>query len=87
MLFESVAKQVGADAVGAILTGMGKDGANGMKQMRDAGCYTIGQSKSSALIYGMPRAAMEIGAVEEEASIEKIAAKLIGALERRKAAA
>jgi two-component system chemotaxis response regulator CheB len=87
VLFESVAKQVGADAVGAILTGMGKDGANGLKLMRDAGCYTVGQSKSSALIYGMPRAAMELGAVEEETSVEKIAAKLIGALERRKAAA
>jgi len=87
VLFESVAKQVGADAVGAILTGMGKDGANGMKLMHDAGCHTIGQSKSSALIYGMPRAAMELGAVDEESSVEKIAAKLISALERRKAAA
>ncbi len=87
VLFESVAKQVGADAVGAILTGMGKDGAQGMKQMRDAGCYTVGQSKSSALIYGMPRAAMELGAVEEEVAVEKGAAKLIEALQRRKAAA
>lgn len=87
VLFESVAKQVGGDAVGAILTGMGKDGAKGMKMMHDAGCYTLGQSKSSALIYGMPRAAMELGAVDEEAPVEKIAAMLIRALERRKAAA
>ena len=55
--------------------------------MRDAGCYTVGQSKSSALIYGMPRAAMELGAVEEEVAVEKVAAKLIEALQRRKAAA
>ncbi|MCZ4271629.1 protein-glutamate methylesterase/protein-glutamine glutaminase [Maritalea porphyrae] len=87
VLFESVAKQVGADAVAAILTGMGKDGANGMKLLHDAGARTFGQSKSSALIYGMPRAAMELGAIDEELSVEKIAAKLISALERRKAAA
>ncbi|MGJ8529925.1 protein-glutamate methylesterase/protein-glutamine glutaminase [Maritalea sp.] len=87
VLFESVAKQVGADAVGAILTGMGKDGAMGIKQMHDAGCFTIGQSKSSALIYGMPRAAMELGGIVEEAPVEKIAEKLMTALVRRTKAA
>jgi len=87
VLFESVAGQVGADAVGAILTGMGKDGALGLKKMREAGSYTVGQSKSSALIYGMPRAAMENGAVVEEVAVERVAEKLIGALQSKKSAA
>ncbi|GGA35662.1 protein-glutamate methylesterase/protein-glutamine glutaminase [Pelagibacterium lentulum] len=87
VLFESVAKVIGPKAVGAILTGMGRDGANGMKMMRDAGAFTIGQAKGSALIYGMPKVAFEMGAVVEEASIEKIAPRLVQALMRIKAAA
>lgn len=87
VLFSSVAQQVGAYAVGAILTGMGKDGANGLLEMRKAGAYTIGQSQASALIYGMPGAAKNIGAVEEEAKIEAIASKLIHALEAKRDAA
>lgn len=84
VLFSSVAQQVGPYAVGAILTGMGKDGADGLLEMRNAGAYTIGQSQSSALIYGMPGAAKNIGAVQEEAKIEAIASKLIGALEAKR---
>jgi two-component system, chemotaxis family, protein-glutamate methylesterase/glutaminase len=87
VLFESVAKTVGSMAVGAILTGMGRDGARGLKLMRDAGAYTVGQSQSSALVYGMPRVAFEEGAVVEQASIEQIAAKLVGALVKLKSAA
>lgn len=87
VLFQSVAQTVGNKAVGAILTGMGRDGAAGLKMMRDAGAYTVGQSKSSALVYGMPRAAAEIGAVAEEAPVESIAAKLVNALLRRPSAA
>ncbi len=70
MLFESVAQTVGAKAVGAILTGMGRDGARGLKMMRDAGSYTVGQSQASALVYGMPRVAFEEGAVAEQAPVE-----------------
>ncbi len=87
VLFESVAKVVADKAVGAILTGMGQDGAKGLKMMRDAGAYTVGQNKSSALVYGMPRVAAETGAVVEEAAVEDIAARLVGALVRRKNAA
>jgi two-component system chemotaxis response regulator CheB len=87
VLFESVAKVVGPMAVGAILTGMGRDGARGLKMMRDAGSHTVGQSASSALVYGMPRVAFEEGAVVEQAPVEAIAAKLITALGRIKSAA
>lgn len=87
VLFESVAKSVGAMAVGCILTGMGRDGARGLKLMRDAGAYTIGQSKSSALVYGMPRVAFEEGAVIEQAPVEAVAAKIAQAVMRLKSAA
>jgi two-component system, chemotaxis family, protein-glutamate methylesterase/glutaminase len=87
VLFESVANSVGAMAVGAILTGMGRDGARGLKKMREAGSYTVGQSQSSALVYGMPRVAFEEGAVVEQAPVEAIAARLAAALTRIKSAA
>ncbi|MDT3707324.1 MAG: chemotaxis response regulator protein-glutamate methylesterase [Thiobacillus sp.] len=82
VLFESVAKVVGPKAVGAILTGMGRDGASGLRLMREAGCYTVGQSQSSALVYGMPRVAFEEGAVVEQAPLEVIAGRLAAALTR-----
>ena len=87
VLFESVAKTVGPMAVGAILTGMGRDGARGLKLMRDAGAYTVGQSQASALVYGMPRVAFEEGAVIEQAPVEGITARLAAALTRIKSAA
>jgi two-component system chemotaxis response regulator CheB len=87
VLFESVAHTVGAMAVGTILTGMGRDGAHGLKQMRDRGAYTVGQSQASALVYGMPRVAFEEGAVVEQAPVEAIATKLASALNRLKSAA
>lgn len=87
VLFESVAKTIGPLAVGAILTGMGRDGARGLKLMREAGAYTVGQSQGSALVYGMPRVAFEEGAVIEQAPVEGIAARLAAALTRLKSAA
>jgi two-component system chemotaxis response regulator CheB len=87
VMFESVANAVGPLAVGAILTGMGRDGARGLKKMRDAGAYTVGQSQSSALVFGMPRVAFEEGAVVEQAPVEMIAGKLVAALVRMKSAA
>lgn len=87
VLFESVAHVVGSMAVGTILTGMGRDGARGLKLMRDAGAYTVGQSQASALVYGMPRVAFEEGAVVEQAPVEAIAGKLAAALNRLKSAA
>ena len=82
VLFGSVAHAVGPMAVGAILTGMGRDGASGLKAMRDAGAHTVGQSASSSLVYGMPRVAFEEGAVVEQAPLEAIAGRLAAALAR-----
>ena len=64
VMFESVAKAAGKHAVGIILTGMGGDGAKGLLQMREAGAHTIGQDEASCVVYGMPRVAYEMGAVE-----------------------
>ena len=69
VLFHSVANTCGARSVGLILTGMGKDGAKGMLAMRQAGARTFGQDEASCVVYGMPKAAFEIGAVERQASL------------------
>ncbi|WDR01486.1 chemotaxis response regulator protein-glutamate methylesterase [Devosia algicola] len=87
VLFASVAQSLGALGVGVILTGMGRDGARGLKQMRDAGAHTIGQSRASSLVYGMPRVAHEQGAVVEQAPLEDIAQRLASALGRIRPAA
>jgi two-component system chemotaxis response regulator CheB len=87
VLFESVARAVGPMAVGVILTGMGRDGATGLKRMREAGAFTIGQSPGSALVYGMPRVAFEEGAVVEQAAVEAIPGRLVSALSRLRSAA
>ena len=72
-LFTSVAKSAGKNAIGVILTGMGRDGAKGLLEMRNAGATTIGQSEASCMIYGMPKAAFEIGAVQNQMALEDIA--------------
>lgn len=72
VLFESVAKEAGSGAVGILLTGMGNDGALGLFAMRRQGSRTIGQDESTSTVYGMPRVAFEIGAVEKQAPLEKI---------------
>lgn len=71
-LFHSVAALCGARAVGVILTGMGKDGAKGLAAMRAAGARTFGQDEASCVVYGMPKAAFEIGGVERQASINDL---------------
>jgi two-component system chemotaxis response regulator CheB len=72
VLFESVAKILGANAVGVILTGMGNDGAKGLMQMRAAGAKNIGQDEASCVVYGMPKAAKDIGAIHTELPLDKI---------------
>lgn len=72
VLFQSVAEVAKADAIGAILTGMGGDGAKGLLAMRKAGAYTIGQNKETCVVYGMPMVAFNIGAVCEQAPLDKI---------------
>jgi len=62
--FNSVAEVAGKNAIGIILTGMGKDGAKGLLAMRQKGARTLGQDEKSCVVYGMPKVAFEIGAVE-----------------------
>lgn len=76
-LFRSVARSYGPAAVGAILTGMGRDGAEGMLAMRAAGSFTIGQDEQSCVVYGMPHAAFEIGAVGVQLSLGAIGPRIL----------
>lgn len=76
VLFQSVAENAKNKAVGIIMTGMGRDGADGLLKMRKNGAYTIGQSKESCVVYGMPMVANNIGAVYIEATAENIPAVL-----------
>ncbi|HEY6896217.1 MAG TPA: chemotaxis response regulator protein-glutamate methylesterase [Rhodocyclaceae bacterium] len=82
VLFHSVAAEVGKNALGVILTGMGKDGAQGLLEMRNAGSWNIGQDQDSCVVYGMPRAAAEIGALHEVAALGEIAPRLVAHLRR-----
>lgn len=77
VLFKSVAKYAGANAVGAILTGMGKDGAEGMLEMKNAGAYTVAEHERSCVVYGMPKEAVNCGASCEVAMLDNIAEILI----------
>lgn len=73
VLFNSVAERVGNKAMGAILTGMGEDGARGLLKMRDNGSVTLGQDEASCVVYGMPRAAYEKGAVVQQVPLSDMA--------------
>ena len=72
VLFQSVAEKMGNKAVGVILTGMGYDGAKSLLEMRKHGAVTFGQDEASCVVYGMPKVAYEIGAVERQMSLQKI---------------
>jgi two-component system, chemotaxis family, protein-glutamate methylesterase/glutaminase len=80
VLFNSVAKEAGKNAIGVILTGMGKDGAQGMLAMRQTGAWNIGQDQDSCVVYGMPREAAQVGAVDEVTSLNNVAARLLARL-------
>lgn len=73
VLFNSVAERIGDAALGVILTGMGEDGARGMLKMRQAGSITIGQDEESCVVYGMPKAAFEMGAVSQQLPLSAVA--------------
>ncbi len=73
VLFDSVARVAGANALGIILTGMGGDGANGLLSMRKAGARTIGQDESTCVVYGMPKVAYDLGAVEYQEKLFNVA--------------
>lgn len=78
-LFASVAKHAGKKAIGVILTGMGRDGGQGLLAMRQAGAATLGQSEDSCVVYGMPKVAMQLGAVEKEVRLSRMAQAIIDA--------
>lgn len=82
VLFDSVAKTAGSKALGIILTGMGGDGAKGLLAMRKAGARTIGQDESTCVVYGMPKVAYDIGAVEYQEKLQDIAKKTYAVLNK-----
>lgn len=80
VMFNSVADVAGPQAIGAILTGMGRDGADGLLRMRKAGAFTVGQDKETCVVYGMPMEAYNCGAVEVQAPLQKIAEIILNQL-------
>jgi len=77
VLFRSVAKCAGKNALGIIMTGMGDDGAKGLKEMHDMGAHTLGQDEDSCVVYGMPKEAVKLGAVNKELPLGRLAAEIV----------
>lgn len=73
VLFSSVAQEAGRESVGVVLTGMGDDGARGLLAMRRSGAYTIAQDQATSVVFGMPRAAIEMGAATDVTGLHEIA--------------
>jgi two-component system, chemotaxis family, protein-glutamate methylesterase/glutaminase len=82
VLFRSVAQQVGPSAVGVILTGMGDDGARGLREMRDAGAPTIAQDETTSVVWGMPGAAVRLNAVDEIVPLSQVAETIMRLVEK-----
>ncbi len=83
VMFFAIAKAMGRRAVGVILTGMGQDGAHGLLAMREAGASTLGQDEATSVVYGMPKAAFELGAVEKQVSLARMGDQLIAVTNRK----
>jgi two-component system chemotaxis response regulator CheB len=79
VLFRSVAKAAGRNALGVIMTGMGDDGARGLKEMLDAGAETIAQDEASCVVFGMPKEAIRMQAVERVLSLEALPQVILSA--------
>ncbi|QQR69560.1 MAG: chemotaxis response regulator protein-glutamate methylesterase [Alphaproteobacteria bacterium] len=77
VLFHSAARCAGANALGVILTGMGRDGAEGLLKMRQTGSATVGQDESSCVVYGMPKAAYDLGGVAQQLPLDRIAESIL----------
>ncbi|MEQ1439299.1 chemotaxis response regulator protein-glutamate methylesterase [Fontimonas sp. SYSU GA230001] len=77
VLLRSVADNAGTNAVGAILTGMGEDGARGLLAMRESGCRTVAQDEATSVVWGMPGAAVKLGAAEQVLPLDRIAGQLL----------
>lgn len=85
-LLKSVAKYTNGNSIGAILTGMGKDGAEGLMEMKKTGSYILAQDEKSCVVYGMPQAAINIGAVDKILTLENMALEIIFQLKKKSAA-
>ncbi len=83
VLFRSAARFAGRNAVGVIMTGMGDDGARGLKEMHDAGAWTVAQDEASCVVYGMPKEAVKLGGVDKVLSLTDIPAAILGRISRR----
>jgi two-component system, chemotaxis family, protein-glutamate methylesterase/glutaminase len=83
VLFHSMASAAKSDGIGVILTGMGRDGALGLLEMRQAGAATLGQDEATSVVYGMPRAAHELGAVEHQLSLDRIGPEVVNLCKSR----
>jgi two-component system chemotaxis response regulator CheB len=84
VLFRSAAQTAGKDAVGVILTGMGKDGATGLLEMKNAGAYTFAQDEASCVVFGMPKAAIEMGGANEVVPLSEMAGRVLSRLAEKK---
>ncbi len=82
VLFKSAAKYAGGNAVGVILTGMGADGADGLREMHDCGAKTIAQDERSCVVFGMPKEAIELGAVDRVEPISRISSAIVDVVEK-----
>lgn len=80
VLFKSVAKYAGGNAVGIIMTGMGADGAEGIKEMHDSGAYTIAQDEATSIVFGMPKEAIKLGGIDRVAPLGSISAEILAHL-------
>ncbi len=85
-LMKSVAKYAGANAVGVVLTGMGRDGAEGLLAMRKAGSFNIAQDEASCVVYGMPKAAVDLDAIDKILPLDRIAPEILSRMKLRSAA-
>jgi two-component system chemotaxis response regulator CheB len=83
VLFRSVAEVAGPRAIGAILTGMGADGAQGLLEMHRTGAWTIAQDEASCVVFGMPREAIKLGAADQVAPLQRIAHAILSAVDSR----
>ena len=77
VLFRSVAQVAGRNALGIIMTGMGDDGARGLKEMHQAGALTVAEDESSCVVFGMPKVAIEMGGVSKVLPLDRIAQEII----------
>ena len=80
VLFRSGVKSLGPNAIGVMLTGMGKDGAAAMKELRDAGAYNLAQDEASCVVFGMPREAIAAGAVQEVVPLHEMSRRVLAKL-------